>query len=51
MKNKILKTITYAAVIIWLLGAMAADNESMVPIYMLFISEAWLIPFTLINRR
>ena len=39
----IFKLITFVAVVLWLMSAMALDSETMMPTVLCFASSAWLL--------
>lgn len=51
MRKKILKTITTIEVVLAILSGMALDSESYIPMITMFISLAWLLPFTIVNSK
>lgn len=49
MKNKILKSITGIAVLSFLIGGCAIDNNSIIPDAVCYISGIWILLFCYVN--
>lgn len=50
MRNKILKGITWMAGIMMMIGSMALDSESIIPIVVVSICLAWLGLMVIANK-
>ena len=49
IKNAILYTITFTALVLWILSVLALDSETLIPMFTLAISGGWLFAFMWAN--
>lgn len=51
MKNFILKSITFIAVVALIIGTSLLDSESNAPTYVVIAAMAWTTAFCLVNQK
>lgn len=51
MKNKILMSITYIMLAVFLIAGCGLDSDSITPYILCSVSLMWLLPFVLVNRE
>lgn len=49
VKNAILYTITFTALVLWILSVLALDSETLIPMFTLVMSGGWLFAFMWAN--
>lgn len=51
MKNKILYTISYVALILFIIGACSIDSDGLLPVCMILLGAGWLGLFYYVNAE
>ena len=49
VKNAILYTITFTALVLWILSILTLDSETLIPLFTMAISGGWLGAFMWAN--